>query len=1014
MANKITDFKYVDFRSGEIKSKWTRTDNIIPLVEKCNHLDCFATIQRFKTLERESNEELFIAPLYFDFDYKEDPDVARLEVIKVCNFLTDELNIDSLAVRVYFSGSKGFHVIVNEKVFGIEPSNYIHKVFKYITSFLVLKLGSGPINYKTKLKTLDTSVYTVKRMLRIPNTKHADTGLFKVELSHDELASLNIDQIRQLAIVQRGSLYTDAQLNAANRFTKDAADFYEKHLKDYEDMSTYTKEASDAEFVFNKKAFPVCVASVFNKRWNPENRNNATMQLAAYCKTASYTYEEACDAILQWVTRFSAGDTAYEVEKRLLNTKNVVYTIYNSDNQYKFGCAFIRSLHGPKDESGNYERVPCAGTLCPFIKQDAVDNENVLQLRLADTGKSEYTGKLVRTKVMVAGKKSTPYIVPYRIKYSCYSNCDRTGCPLFNMPKKVAYKDLTNKDRALIQMCGVGDSNILGIIREVSGIMKCSKFELEVIESVNLEELLVIPMVTADDDNNNYVLRKIYSVGNTNIVENRYYELAGYVFPHPKNQEGTILIQSVKPLQDVVESFVYNEEVSSSLNFFKPNPVDLNSLSTKIDSLLTFLTYNITGIVERDHVLLGTLLVYHSALKLNVPWDSTPIRGWLETIIIGDTGTGKSAMVEKLMKYVGLGQRVNAESTSRTGLTYKMEQSNSGSWYIVWGAWPLCDKGLIWIDEASGIPKEEYGQMTLARSSGKLEVKRAVTAETNCRVRAILTTNAVKGKRLSDYIQGVESLKYMFNNEDIRRFDFALFMKATDVAVDKYNTLLETTESSMTATQLKNNILFAWSRTPDQVTFTEAAINLILSYATTLSKKFGHATDVPIVSPSDQRNKLVRLSASLALLVHSVKQEDDSVVIVENVHVEFIYNYLMMIYSNSSCGLHNYVKMAVREEILDDEHFLQLSTTLKEEVKVLSSDLMFTAFIKIFASQSYLRLGDIEALLCLERNDVKLLIQVLAKLRMLVSTTSGYRKTPRFNSFIDKCFIDGIIEADNE
>jgi len=913
-------------------------------------------------------------------------------------------------VRVYFSGKKGFHVLVNEKVFGMEPNNYLHKVFKYIMTFLSLKLGEQTAAGRSPLKALDKTVYTVKRMLRVPNTKHATTGLYKIELTHEELETLSIDEIKNLAVAKRGALYTDQQLVLAARYTKEAGDFYDRHLKDYEDLSTYEQSSSDVEFVFDKKSFPVCVKYILDRKWNQDNRNNTTMQLAAYCRAAKYTYEEACDLILKWVEQFSNGDSYALIEKRITNTRNVLYTVYHGDNNYKFGCAFIRSLHGDKQEDGSYERIPCAGTLCVHLKQDAADDENILQLKLSETGNSEYTGKLIRTKVMVAGKKSTPYIVPHRIKYSCFSSCDRAGCPLYNMPKKVAYKDLTNKDRALIQMCGVGDTNILGILRDVSGVKKCFKFELEIVESVNIEELLVIPMVSADDDDNSYVLRKIYSVGNSNIIENRYYELAGYVFPHPKNQEGTILIQSVKPLQDVVESFKYTPEVQKSLNFFKPKTNNLNDIATKIDQVLSAITYNVTGIVERDQVLLGALLVYHSPLKVMVPWDSAAIRGWLETIIVGDTGTGKSAMIEKLMKYIGLGQRVNAESTSRTGLTYKMEQSNSGSWYIVWGAWPLCDKGFIWIDEASGIPKEEYGQMTLARSSGKLEVKRAVTAETNCRVRAIMTANAVKGKRLSDYVQGVESLKHMFNNEDIRRFDFALFMKATDVAADKYNTLERDPKPALETDILKNNILFAWSRTPDQIRFTTQAIDLILKYSTILSNKFGHATDVPIVSPSDQRNKLARLSSSLALLLHST--DGDNNVVVEESHVAYIYNYLISIYCNSSCGLHNYVKLAVKEETLNDDKFEKLSLALKSEVRVLASDEMFTNFIKIFASQSYLRLGDIEALLCLERGDVKLLIQVLAKLKMLVATTSGYRKTPRFNSFIDKCFVDGIITAD--
>lgn len=110
---------------------------------------------------------------------------------------------------------------------------------------------------------------------------------------------------------------------------------------------------------------------------------------------------------------------------------------------------------------------------------------------------------------------------------------------------------------------------------------------------------------------------------------------------------------------------------------------------------------------------------------------------------------------------------------------------------------------MIWIDEDTGISKEEYGEMTLARSDGRLEVKRAVTAETPCRVRAILSGNVPKGRRIVDYGQGVESLKDIFNNEDIRRFDFAIFMRAADVDPEIYNRELPTFPSTITSEALK-------------------------------------------------------------------------------------------------------------------------------------------------------------------------------------------------------------------
>ncbi len=71
------------------------------------------------------------------------------------------------------------------------------------------------------------------------------------------------------------------------------------------------------------------------------------------------------------------------------------------------------------------------------------------------------------------------------------------------------------------------------------------------------------------------------------------------------------------------------------------------------------------------------------------------------------------------------------------------------------------------------LPKTITGN-DACRSDGKLEVKRAVTAETPCRVRAIMSGNVPRGRRLADYAQGVEALKDIFNNEDIRRFDFAI------------------------------------------------------------------------------------------------------------------------------------------------------------------------------------------------------------------------------------------------
>lgn len=106
-----------------------------------------------------------------------------------------------------------------------------------------------------------------------------------------------------------------------------------------------------------------------------------------------------------WVLKFTSESNEYGKQQRVANTRSVVDAVYSGDNTYKFGCAFIRSLHGEKKPgSKEYERVACAGDMCHCIKKNAEEEENAKLLHLAETGNADLTGKLVKTRVMVAGK----------------------------------------------------------------------------------------------------------------------------------------------------------------------------------------------------------------------------------------------------------------------------------------------------------------------------------------------------------------------------------------------------------------------------------------------------------------------------------------------------------------------------------------------------------------------------------------------------------------------------------
>lgn len=1026
MAKQNKEYVYVDCYQCDENGKsspWKRKhlDDVPKWQhEEAKDFNCFATVQKYAN-EKKTEGEDFLAPLYFDLDYSENPAVAQEEAIKLVEFFTGELDIQEQDLHIYFSGSKGFHILVDERALGVEPRKDLQRVYKHIAGYLRYRLGEvqeqedengRPVEYIEPLKAVDLVVYTVKRMLRLPYSRHQKTGLYKIELTLQQLKELTLDEIKERA--RTGQPIQREEKTVRKR--PKAGVFYADKLHEYEEAAATTSDKrSKTEYIFVKDKPPVCVEDILNNGWKKDgDRNNATVQLCCYFKAAGYKKEEATSILEDWVVKFTSADSRYSIQQRKANTRNVIESVYGSEKDYQFGCAFIRSLHGEKKKGDNdYDRVPCAGDMCPCIKGNTDVAEEAINLPLAKTSDASLTGKLITTRVMVAGKKHTPYVVPKKVEYSCWGQekCKKYGCPLLNIPTATAYKELNAHNRELIQMTETGDDNIKGILREISGIPSCGKYDTSIVETINVDELLVIPMAEEDgvkeDDTGSYVLRKIYAIGGMKIETNKYYEISGYMYPHPKNQESTILVTNATPLQDVVESFSLTEEVREELDSLRPESMTVENIVSKLGTILNDLTYNVTHIVERDEVLLGLLLVYHSILRFRVPWDTDPIRGWVELKIVGDTGTGKSALVEKMMKYIGLGNRVNAESTSRTGLTYKMEQGNRGSWYIVWGAWPLADKELIWVDEDTGIEKDEYGEMTLARSDGKLEVKRAVTAETPCRVRAILSGNAPKGKRLSDYAQGAESLKDVFNNEDIRRFDFAIFMRSTDVDPEKYNRSLPSFPRTMSDDALKNNVLFAWSRTPEQVVFLPDTVDAILETATKLSKVYGNATDIPLVSPSDQRNKVARLAVALASLTHSVDESGERITVYP-AHVNFIYDYLVQLYNAPGCGLNYYARLAVSEEIVGDK-FDKITNELRK-LDTLKGASKYNEFIDLFARQKYLRLGDVEAMLSIEKEEAKAIINQCVRLRMLTMTSGGYRKTPRFNSYISKCFEMGLFD----
>ena len=100
-----------------------------------------------------------------------------------------------------------------------------------------------------------------------------------------------------------------------------------------------------------------------------------------------------------------------------------------------------------------------------------------------------------------------------------------------------------------------------------------------------------------------------------------------------------------------------------------------------------------------------------------------------------------------------------------------------------------------------------------------------------------------------------------------------------------------------------NLLMFAWSRTIEQIVFTERAEARVKALSKRLSEKFSSA--IPLIEPAEIRYKLGRLCASLAARLYSVDKTGEKLV-VKPEHAEFVYQWIVKVYSDETMAYRKY------------------------------------------------------------------------------------------------------------
>ena len=234
------------------------------------------------------------------------------------------MHLEERDIEIYFSGAKGFHIIIDHRILGFEPSRTLNKDLKTIALYF---------KASTFTKCIETRIYDYRKLIRVPNTINTKTGLYKVPIMFKDLISMSYEDLLDYAsrphtFIKKPKMY--------NKKVHDA--FYEllHRLSEREKRTVNTSIAR--QYVSNKKLLP-CVEYLLQNGADEGQRNNCTIALASALFQIGHSKEEVTEILEVW--NKTKNDIPIS-DKELYTTINSAYN--NSRNDMYYGCSAFRDL----------------------------------------------------------------------------------------------------------------------------------------------------------------------------------------------------------------------------------------------------------------------------------------------------------------------------------------------------------------------------------------------------------------------------------------------------------------------------------------------------------------------------------------------------------------------------------------------------------------------------------------------------------------------------------------------
>lgn len=653
----------------------------------------------------------------------------------------------------------------------------------------------------------------------------------------------------------------------------------------------------------------------------------------------------------------------------------------------------------PKGDINDY--VAIGGKLKPLLdaceewkpegKLDFDPNEIPEDSNLTTAVLAENTGKRIKLTSVVSAMDTAPYSIPKQIEVLCSQ--DQKVCPACPvMLTGEHHYSINEESDAVLEMVGGSKRGQRECLMSAVGIpRRCGVCEFDITDYHNVEDVRISPQLEITNRSSDRVMQPAYCIGQ-GLELNESYEMIGRMWPHPSSQQATLLISKYETTQDALSTYELNNP--ERLKIFQCDDT-VEAIEQKLNEIYDDLEANVTRIFQRRDLHKIVDLTYHSPLLID--FDGRTVKGWVESLIMGDSSQGKSETTQQLMKHYGLGEKVECKNASVAGLLGGLQQMGN-KWFVSWGIIPTHDKRLVVLEELKGASIDVISKLTDMRSSGVAEIPKIEKRKTSARTRLIALSNPRSDHPLHTYNFGIEAIKELVGGlEDVRRFDIFGLVSAKEINAAKLNELQSMrphVEHIFTDSICRDLILWTWTR--DKAYFNDAAKKAILEGATRLSEKFSDT--LPIFDRGSGRLKIARLSAALAGRLFS--HDDEYHLIVKESHVAYIVDMLDRMYSSQVFGY------------LDFTQAVKLAESLKDPEAV-QKQIEASPFPRDFVSQmlhtNKIDLQDIQDWCGWDKGEAQGLLSFFVRKHCLMRDGRSYRKTGPFINLLKKLLEEGNL-----